>query len=110
MQAKILYVIETVSRAIDRNGNRYHFARITSTVSGRDLVIRDTSPSNGRHYVLKSLEAHGFRSGYENLLEVEVTLAARDWDRADKNVAQSAKWQFENHDLIDALWALHAGG
>lgn len=58
----IRFLVDTVSSARDINGNRYHWARITSTVTGRSLAILETSATNPETYANRACALLGVDS------------------------------------------------
>jgi hypothetical protein len=50
----IRFIVETVSSATDTNGNRYHFATVTSTKTGRYLYLDSVGGDSNAHSLIKS--------------------------------------------------------
>ena len=50
----IKYIVHTTSAYSDLNGNTYHFAKITSTKTGKSLVVNSVgSPGNATHFLFR---------------------------------------------------------
>jgi hypothetical protein len=97
---KIRFILEIVSSRVDRAGNTYHWARITSTATGRDLVISDIGgPSNARSHLRKFVPGLDFGE----IFSVESTLGVRDWKRSQA-LANGGRPIYE-HDLTPAMFA-----
>ncbi len=73
----IKYIIETISSLRDRNGNCYHFARITSTKTGNSLTVDVASASNASGMVRRLLNLP-----WNAVHCVERWESIRDWQRA----------------------------
>lgn len=74
----IRFIIETVSSRRDINGNRYHYATITSTATEKRLKVRDIGgPSNARGMVMNANPAY-----CGELYSVEREIPIREFDRA----------------------------
>lgn len=43
-----MLIVEIYSRKFDRNGNRYHLARVTNKANGKKILIEIVHPSNLR--------------------------------------------------------------
>lgn len=76
---KIRFLVHTVTSAPDSNGNRYHWARITSTVTGRSLVMLDTTASNGRIMARRGCELLGLGGWCPEVHETDATIPKRQW-------------------------------
>ena len=73
----IKYIIHTDTSATDINGNRYHFARVTSTRTGKSLVIDSVGgDSNAPALVHRALNLDWSELHYTNS-----THRKRDWQR-----------------------------
>ena len=59
-----MLIVEIYSRKFDRNGNRYHLARVTNKSTGKKILIEIVHPSN-------------LRESLQDLFG--------DWDNSDKN-------------------------
>ena len=70
---KIQYVIKHLVRSRDRNGNTYHAFQVHDTEDGDSFSFRHDCDSNFR-YALGQCA-----------LEIEVVMAARDFDRLTRN-------------------------
>ena len=53
---QIRFIIHTVSSARDRNGNCYHFSRVTSTITGRSMVMHSDEVKNVPSRVMKCMK------------------------------------------------------
>lgn len=63
---RIRFVIQTMVSASDINGNRYRFARITATETGRSMTIDDVGgDENAPLMVMRALDA-----GYGSVLSI----------------------------------------
>lgn len=51
----IKYIVETVSSLTDTNGNRYHFATVTSVRTGNMLVIDSVGGDSNAGYLVRKL-------------------------------------------------------
>ena len=76
----IRYIVETISSKTDRNGNRYHFARVTSTLSGNSLVIDHVGDESNAASLVRRLTG----ADWSEVHRTESTLGLRDWSRANK--------------------------
>lgn len=77
---KIRFLVHTVSSKTDINGNRYHYAVITSTETGRTLCVKNLGgDSNGRHLVRRALDT------WEGIHNEETSLPIREWQRRHKS-------------------------
>lgn len=75
----IRFIIETTSSKRDVYGNRYHFADITSTITGQRLRCGVGGASNALSLVRQT----GAR--FDEIHNVEIAhVPLRDWRRADK--------------------------
>ena len=74
----IRFLIHTVSSLTDINGNRYHFATITSTKTGNTLHIKQVGgESNARALLRKHTDAD-----WEEINSTQSDLKIREFDRA----------------------------
>ena len=48
----IRLIVETVSSLADINGNRYHFATVTSTKTGKYLNLDSVGGDSNAHYLI----------------------------------------------------------
>ncbi len=79
---KIRFIVETCSSATDKNGNRYHFACVTSTVTGKRLSFLSGAESNARGLVGRALGTQ------EGLYNTEYTLPKRQWQATANSIAR----------------------
>lgn len=76
----IRYIVETISSERDVYGNRYHFARVTSTKTGHSLVIDGVGGDrNAPITVSQLLDLYGGQ-----VWETQSHLPIRDWQRHRK--------------------------
>lgn len=76
----IRFLVHTVSSAADSSGNRRQWARITSTVSGRSLVVLDTTESNARIMACHACELLGLNGCYPEVHDTSADrVPARHW-------------------------------
>lgn len=76
----IRFLVHTVTSALDGNGNRYHWARVISTMSGRSLVILDTTESNGRIMARRGCELLGLNGWCPEVYDTHADrLPMRHW-------------------------------
>lgn len=76
---KIRFIVDTVSSARDVNGNRYHFADITSVRSGRRLRVLVDGASNARVAVKRALALD-----WSEIHSTESEIPKRQWQEASK--------------------------
>ena len=90
----IRFLIHTVSSLTDTNGNRYHYATITSTKTGRELRIKSLGgPSNAQALVRKVAEWDEIHSTSADMKTREFN-AQRRWHNTSK-----AKYEHEISNL-----------
>ena len=92
----IRFIIHTVSSERDIYGNRWHFARVTSTRTGKELAFRTESPGNARVHVTQTTPL-----AYEEVYCIEETLPKRRWNEAVRGVEL-----YEHNITADMLRAL----
>lgn len=92
----IRFLIHTVSSLTDVYGNRYHYATITSTKTGKDLRIKSLGgPSNARHLVRTKTDAD-----WSEINSTEADMKIREFNRSVKfHETDSAKYE---HEITDA--------
>lgn len=73
----IRFIVETVSSETDRNGNRYHWARITSTITGRSIRFHSNGQGNALHLLRRVIGLYTFPT----VSGIEMTLPKRQWQR-----------------------------
>lgn len=98
----IRFIVETVTSERDRNGNCYHFARVTSTVTGKTLCIAEVGgTTNARWIVTRSVS----NDGHYPVHTVETTLPKRQWQHCVPKDAPR-----ENDVTFDMIRALETRG
>lgn len=60
----IRFIVITHTSASDGNGNRYHFARVTSTATGKSLTFESGGEENAQHMVGRAIGDHCYPSIY----------------------------------------------
>ena len=78
----VRFIVEVVSSKSDANGNRSHFARLTSTKTGKRLTVRDLGGPGNMSFLLCRLLGRSFNPNYPNVYSTETTLGVRNWRRA----------------------------
>ena len=89
----IRFLIHTVSSLTDINGNRYHFATITSTVTGKILRIKQVGgESNARALLRKHTGAD-----WEEINSTQSDMKIREFDRIRNRheASENAKYEHE---------------
>lgn len=76
-------ITETVSSELDRNGNRYHFARFYNPAKGRsECVSMEVGGDSNAKYI-----AHDLAGGdWEATLSFQCSLPKKEWQRERKRV------------------------
>lgn len=75
---KIRFIVETFSRKRDVNGNTYHCAVITSTITGKELLLASVDGPNNALGLLRNL----LKLDWSAVHGVNVEdIPARDWLR-----------------------------
>jgi hypothetical protein len=67
---KLFFIVETFSRKRDTNGNTYHCARITSTLTGRALILRSLNDVNQAYRIVRKYCQD--RGRYDAVFEIHV--------------------------------------
>ncbi len=81
---QIRFLVHTVSSKTDVNGNRYHYAVITSTATGRALAVRNLGgDSNGVSLVRQALDT------WEGIHRSEATLPIREFNARHKSQSET---------------------
>ena len=76
----IRFIIKTVSSETDVNGNRYHFATVTSTKTGNILNLDSVGgDENAPHLVRRLLDLD-----WDEVWAVQFHLPKRQWQRSHK--------------------------
>ena len=75
------FIIETITSKRDINGNCYHFAIITSTLTGRQLMTQVNGDSNATAMVKRLLDLDWSDIHYSGHV-----LPIREWGHRRKNV------------------------
>jgi hypothetical protein len=76
---KIRFIVETVTSAPDASGNSYHFARITSTATGKYLRLETGGVNNALSFV------NGICDG-EQIYCANLTLPKKQWSAQARRV------------------------
>lgn len=92
----IRFIVDTVSSEFDRNGNRSHFARITSTKTGRGVCLESDGVNNAVHVLRKA----GIE--WAEIHATDCTIPRKDWREAVKQCAGSVERE-ESRETILAL-------
>ncbi len=79
----IRFIVETYSSAFDRNGNRSHWSRITSTMTGKSYESISDGQRNAAYFVR---QATGLYSPAVHDIECE-EIPLRQWKAQTKNMA-----------------------
>lgn len=79
-QPKIRFIVETVSSSRDANGNRYHFARVTSTITGCSISFE----TGGERNAASMVKAVG--DTWDSIYATECEIPKRQWQAARKGV------------------------
>jgi hypothetical protein len=99
---KIRFVVQTMVSAPDINGNRSRFARITSTATGRSMVIDDVGgDENAPHMVMRAMDC-----GYDAVMSIVQDHIPRKLFRAMRANAVSETPRYENALTWETLVAL----
>ena len=82
----IKYIVHTISSFNDYYGNTYHFARITSTKTGKSLVIDSVGgPNNAAHLLLRRNEdTKPLANDWREIYGVQSWEKKREWQRLEK--------------------------
>lgn len=96
----IRFLIHTVSSLTDINGNRYHFATITSTVTGKELRIKQVGgESNARALLREHTNAD-----FEQINSTQSDMKIREFNRAravhQHDIAAKYEHEFTASDFI----------
>ena len=76
----IRFIIDTTSRKTDTNGNRYHFATITSTKTGKCLRLDSVGgDSNAWHLIRRLIDID-----FSEIHSTNQTVMIRDFNRMVK--------------------------
>lgn len=93
-QPKIRFIVETITSERDRNGNCYHFARITSTLTGRSLSVQVGGNGNARALV----KAVG--DTWDSLHSVEITIPKRQWQQHASEAVSMYEHEIRGLDIL----------
>lgn len=87
----IRFLVDTTSSLTDTNGNRYHFATVTSTKSGKSLrVLSVGGDSNARALVSKHTGAD-----WSEIHSTQCDMKIRDFQRA-RNFHDDGSGKYEH--------------
>lgn len=82
----VRFIVHTVTSKPDSSGNRYHWARITSTITGRTMMIRDVGGENNtRIDVQRALQSIGAHCTYPSVIDYSAEIPIRQWEGALRN-------------------------
>lgn len=95
----IRFIVETIIKKRDANGNRYFTAVVTSTRSSRQLVILDTTASNGHTIVHRAIQTSG------EIFDVQCELPAKEYDAKIRRLKNRGNAGYEHQitakDILD---------
>ncbi len=92
----IRYIVETVSSKRDVYGNCYHYAVITSTKTGKKLIIKHCGgPDNAKHYVHKVAD-------WSEMHATETIYPIRRYNQYAE-YAEKEPHSFYEHELTDEM-------
>lgn len=99
----IRFLLEVYSSAFDRNGNREHWARITSTLTGNTATVLDVSAQgNVRARLGTACESYGIDRYAPTVTTIEVAdIPIREW----KASRPSPKLSISESDITGELLA-----
>ena len=82
----IKYIVHTTSSYNDYYGNSYHFARITSTKTGKSLVIEGVGGvDNAAHLLLRrNGDGKPLVNDWSEIYRVQLWEKKREWQRLEK--------------------------
>ena len=82
----IKYIVHTTSSYNDYYGNTYHFARITSTKTGKHLVIKQIGGrDNAAHLLFRSNDnSKPLVNDWREIYSVQQWEKKREWQRLEK--------------------------
>ena len=81
----IRFIVQTVSSLTDVNGNRYHFATITSTKTGKSLNLSSVGGDSNAHGLVKGL----INVDWEQIYCINQSEMIRDWQRLNKHLTNT---------------------
>ena len=87
----IRFLVDTVSSLTDVNGNRYHFATITSTKSREIVRVKDIGGENNARALVRKFTGAEFSEIYSTRAELKI----RDFDHALAFHDAGAKFEHE---------------
>jgi hypothetical protein len=76
----IRFIVKTVSSRTDVNGNRYHFATITSTKTGKYINLDSVGGDSNAHGLVRKL----LDTDWEEIYSTNQSEMVRDWQRMNK--------------------------
>jgi hypothetical protein len=94
MHSKIRFIVETVSSARDKCGNRYHFARVTSTLTGRSLSYETGGVRNAAG------DLYRVAGSYDALYCSELEIPKREWQHARKQCGERYEYNVTAADFL----------
>ena len=83
----IKYIVQTTTSVRDYNGNCYHFARITSTKTGKSIVIDGIGGDDNAAALLLRTPDDGTKpvaAGWHEIHSSQAWARKRDWQRMSK--------------------------
>ena len=92
----IKYIIHTISSYNDYYGNSYHFSRITSTKTGKSLVVDVSSVSNVQHLLFRRNEnSKPIVTNPREIYSVQSWEKKREWERKRKSAGKFVRRYYE---------------
>ncbi len=98
---KIYFIVERFSSKRDTNGNTYHCARITSTLTGRNVMLRSMDDKNQAYHLTNKYCSELGRD--DAVLESNIEKLPKRYLNRLNDVALRAMWAHEFTDLNLAL-------
>ena len=79
----IKYIVQTTSSYNDYYGNTYHFARITSTKTGKSLVVEGVGGSDNAAHLLvrRNADSKPLVNDWSEIYRVQTWEKKREWQR-----------------------------
>ena len=87
MKQKIKWIVHTTTSERDYNGNCYHFARITSTKTGKSIVIDHVGGERNAVGLLFRTPEDGAKpvaNDWSEIYDHQTVIGKRDWQRMNK--------------------------
>lgn len=75
----IRFIVDTYTSERDRNGNCYHWSRITSTLTGKSIAVSDLGgESNTSSYVRRVIDEPG-EDSYRAISSRQIVVPKKQW-------------------------------